>query len=131
MTLALFIGSGIGLVYLLVHKHMEIVYGRRLIMKTLAHKADIWFHVRFKELGHVLSFLNKRNIARWINMFAVLVVRGVLALIGLVRKNTRGAVEKLSKTQETLKERGSASEYLRQIGETKNNSQSVIEKKED
>ncbi len=119
MYLALFIASGIALIFLVVHKYMETEYDKRLIVKTIAHRADSWFHVFFGRLAHILSFVSLKNIVVFINKIAVFLVRWVLALIASVRKNTTGAVEKLSHTKETIQNKGPQSEYLKRISETK------------
>lgn len=109
---------------------MEITYGKRLIVKTIAHKADSLFHVFFQRLAYIFSFVSLKNIVVFTNKAMVCAVRWALALIASVRKNTSGAVEKLSHTKETLSTKGTQSEYLKRISETKGalGTHGVIEK---
>lgn len=130
MSLILFVASGIVLLFLLVHKQVELVYGRGLIMKNLARDADVWFHARYVSLKAFVSKLSVRNFVWALNFAFVWLARVFLAFGSYVGKNVRELVAKFAHKEGTLKDSGSASFYLKQIKENKESTQPTTDNTE-
>lgn len=121
MSLALFVISGAVLIFLIIHKHVEVVYGRGLIMKSLAHDADIWFHARFTTIGSFTKRLSLKNFVLVLNFSFVWLARVFLAFGSFISKNVRGLIERFAHKEGSLDNSGAASFYLKQIKENRDN----------
>jgi hypothetical protein len=119
MSLVLFVISGAVIAFLIIHKQVEVTYGRGLIMKNLAHNADVWFHTRFTSLGKITSKITPVNIVRTLNFAFVWLARVFLAFGSFVSKNVRELVTRLAHREGSLDNTGAASFYLKQIKENK------------
>ena len=120
MSLILFVASGIVLLFLIVHKHVEVAYGRGLIMKTLAHKADIWFHARFTSFNVLVSKITLKTIVHALNFSFVWLVRVFLAFGSFISKNVRELIKRFAHKEGSLNNSGAASFYLKEIKESQN-----------
>lgn len=119
--LVFFILSGFVMIYLILHKHMELVYGRGLIVKSILHRGDHVSHTWLGKFRHWFSHVTRRNIVIAINHSIVVFLRACIFVSSYIRNSMARALEKLSRREEVLKKNGAASAYLKHITEAKNN----------
>lgn len=117
--LTFFILSGFVMAYLILHKEMEIAFGRGLIMKNLLLKGDLWFHGLFSKIRKFVSLLTWRNLVIALNYLLVVVLRGIIAAGSFIRKKMTRTLDDLTYKQEKLTRSNAASAYLKQIAEEK------------
>lgn len=117
--LLLFIASGTTLIFLIIHKEVELAYGRGLIMKTVAHKTDMWLHEKVGAVRGYKSLVTKKNILSVSHFSLVYILKLTLGFFSKMRKKILKIIDKMEKKQVSLGEPGAASFYLKQITESK------------
>lgn len=113
--------SGFVMIYLIVHKRMEVSHKRGLILKTLIHKGDVWTHKIYAEIRRTGSFITKRNAVLLLNYCVVMFLRAIVYTSSVIRREVSRVLDRLVRKQEVLTKSGAASAYLKQISEHKNN----------
>lgn len=126
--LSLFIISGLALLFLIIHKEIELAYGRGLIMKTIAHKTDAWLHGRVDTVRSHKDKLTRQNMLVWSRGLFVHLLRFTLGMFGKLRKSILKLIDKMEKKQVSLGQPGAASFYLKQIAESKESNKALTEK---
>jgi len=115
---ALFIASGLTMVLLVLHKHMEITYGKGLIMRRLAHSADGRVRIATRTVRKVTPLFKRRYLARFIHMVIIVLARAIIATSRWIHGAIYGTRERFSKNEPQILGEG-ASMYVKQISETK------------
>jgi len=118
MLLVLFLGSGLMMIILVLHKHMEIVYGKGLILKGFAHKADGRVRTVSHAASKVAPLLRRRYVARFIHMVIIIVLRAIIATWKWVHSMVHTITDRFSKNEPKVLGEG-ASMYVKQISENK------------
>jgi len=117
--LIFFIGSGLVLVILIVHKHLEITHGKGfVVVDTLSHFDEKVTDTTGKVKNYV-ALINKRNTFHFLNTIFVFIVRVLLAIVEWAREHIHALYEKAQNIHPHIKENAEASVYLKQISEVK------------
>ena len=131
VELTFFSLSGLVIIGLFIHKHLEQSNGQvHASVHETRRRADNFFHDVFMSIHGALSRITSKNAIIAVNAGVVVIVRGILAVIDFIRNNVHTFVEKASRKQETLKNGGAASFYLKQIKDVKENNHSPYENKQ-
>jgi hypothetical protein len=118
MSLVLFIGSGITMMILVLHKHMEITYGKGLILKGFAHRADGRVRTIIHTTHKVVPFFRRRYVARFIHMGIIVVLRAMIATWKWTGSISHTIARTFSKNEPKVLGEG-ASMYIKQITKDK------------
>ena len=116
------------MVFLIVHKHMEVNNGMKTIVATTREKTDPVLRDFHNNTGKILSEITLDNIILFINKVFVFVVRFFMHASHHVHTISSSIVEKASQKREDLTRSGAASFYLKQIKESKETEGKVVEK---
>ena len=112
--------AGLGMIALLVHKHLELTRGIETRVQDVREKADPILLDIHETSTRVASHLTIRNLLVALNHAVVHAVRFVMNISHKAHQASAHFVEKASKKTEDLSKAGAASFYLKQISETKN-----------
>jgi hypothetical protein len=116
--------SGLGIIALLVHKHLELTKGMQTRVQGVREKTDpILKDIRYTT-SKAVSHVTLHNIILVLNHAFVHVVRFFMNISHRAHKASADLVEKASKKTEDLSKAGAASFYLKQIKESKEGLQS-------
>ena len=118
--------SGLVMVFLLVHKQIELSRGRGILATDVTKKSDKHVHHWYSKIKNWLLMVNTKNIVRGLNMFFVIIARIIMDLSKQIHVLAHKVTEKLAHQKEVVGDSSKASEYLKKISGT-----SVEEKKDD
>ena len=121
LELSLMTISGLGMIGLLIHKHLENSRGIATRLKELRTKADPTLHRVHISVSSILSKITIGSIVIFFNKIFVYVVRLFMNVSHKVHTVSSDLVEKASKKTEDLSKAGAASFYLKQIKDAKEN----------
>ena len=104
---------------LLVHKQMEISYGRGLVVQGFLRSSDIFVHKWYKIVRGWIFKLNVQNIVKGVNWLFVEIARGVMYFSRRVHKIAHTTAENLSPKEaiNVSVTKPTTSEFLKKITE--------------
>lgn len=111
--------SGIGMIALLVHKHLELSRGLETRARDMREKTDPVLRNFHHTAGRTFSYVTWHNVALVLNFAFVRIVRLAMDISHKAHTVSSNLVEKASKKTEDLSKAGAASFYLKQIKEDK------------
>ncbi len=121
LELSLMAVSAGGMIFLLIHKYMEVNKGTKTAMQNVREKTDPVLRDIHQTTNKVLSLINPNDIIFLANHVFVFIVRFFMYVSHRVHTTSSSIVEKASKKKEDLSRGGAASFYLKQIKESKEN----------
>ena len=121
IELTLMVLSGAGMIALLVHKHLETSRGLETRAQEMREKADPILQDFHQNTGRFFSHITLHNVILRLNQGFVHVVRFFMNISHKAHKASADLVEKASKKTEDLSKAGTASFYLKQIKDAKDN----------
>ncbi|HEU5114613.1 MAG TPA: hypothetical protein VFT82_02500 [Candidatus Paceibacterota bacterium] len=124
LELTLMTVSGLGMIALLVHRHLELSRGVAGKVREVRAKTDPILTNLHHTTGRFFSYFTLHNFVLLVNYAFVHVVRFFMNIAHEVHTASSKLVEKASKKTEDLSRSGAASFYLKQIKETKDGTSS-------
>ncbi|PJE74231.1 MAG: hypothetical protein COV01_01915 [Candidatus Taylorbacteria bacterium CG10_big_fil_rev_8_21_14_0_10_41_48] len=118
------------LIVLFVHKYLEQVRGAHPKIVDVRNKADVQVETAVKHAEMAVSSITLHNTVLVANGTFVWIARFFLHIFSTIGRAFHHIVERGSRRQESLKQGGAASFYLKQIKENKDSSQQVTDSKE-
>lgn len=119
LELTLMAVSGLGMIALLVHRHMEITRGIETRAAAMRQKADPVLRDIHRSTGRIASRFTLHTFVLALNRAFVYAVRFFMDISHKAHKASADLVEKASRKTEDLSKRGAASFYLKQIKDAK------------
>lgn len=119
LGLLLMVISAALMIFLIVHKYMEVNRGMKTVVNEVREKTDPVLRDVHQTANKVLSGINLHNVILFANHIFVSIVRFFMNVSHEVHKTSSAIVEKASKKREDLSHGGAASFYLKQIKESK------------
>ncbi len=114
-----------GMIFLLIHKYMEVNKGTKTAMQNVRQKTDPVLRDIHQTTTEILSNITPHNIILLANHVFVSIVRFFMYISHRVHTISSSIVEKASKKKEDLSRGGAASFYLKQIKQSKENGENT------
>lgn len=119
LGISLMVISAALMIFLIVHKHMEVNRGIKTAILDVREKTDPVLRDVRETTNKVLSGINFHNIIIFANHALVSIFRFFMNVSHEVHKTSSAIVEKASKKREDLSHGGATSFYLKQIKASK------------
>ncbi|HUD03895.1 MAG TPA: hypothetical protein VMR73_00165 [Candidatus Paceibacterota bacterium] len=123
VPLTLFVLSGAGMIFLIIHKRLELAHGKGLIVRDIWHDLDHKVHIGLERSRGLIAATNAQNFFKWLHAAFTHFVHLLLATINWMQFHLHHFYMKLRHEKPRLDGNTSASIYLKQMNEAKNKEQ--------
>lgn len=107
------------MVFLIVHKHLEIIHGKGLIVRDLWHNLDRNVHVGLQKSRAWYASINTNNFFKALHKTFSYIVHALLSGVNWIQSHLHRLHDRLKSQKPRLDSNGSASVYLKQMSEAK------------
>ena len=111
------------MIFLIVHKRLELEHGKGLIVRDMWHDLDQKVHTGLERSRGLIAATNAKNFFKWLRAVFTHIVHLLLVAINWMQFHIHHFYMKLRHEKSQLDANASASIYLKQMNEAKNKEQ--------